>query len=343
MTPMNSVLIVDDERPVRDIMSRWAKGLGLDSQTADSAEEALAALRTYQPDMAIIDVMMPGHDGLWLATRLQRDHPHTAVVIATGRGDMLEREAPDATTTQRGIADFLIKPLERERFELAVDRGRQWRKETLEERRWNARLAFELRDRTNELCAMLRERTRGASEFDMLTTSMRDRVPEVVAHSERVARFSLSIARALEIPGEACDVLETAAKMHDVGKAAMPEALVTKPSSLTTGETAIMRRHVDAGAEILSATESLAGAAPIVLASHEQFGGAGYPRQLAGSAIPLASRIIAVADAYDAMTQDRAYRRHLDSFEAVAELRRGCSKQFDPTIVDAFLSVLGRH
>ena len=343
MTPMNSVLIVDDERPVRDIMSRWARRLGLESQTAESAEDALAALRGYQPDMAIIDVMMPGRDGLWLANRLQRDHPQTAVVIATGHSEMLAGEAPETTTAPHGIADFLIKPLERQRFELAVDRGRQWRQETLADRKWHAKLAFELRDRTNAMCGMLRNRAHGVSELDVLTTCMRDRVPEVVLHSERVARFASSIACALEMPAEETAMLETSAKMHDLGKAAMPEALVSKPSALTSGETAIMRRHVDAGAEVLSSTETLASAAPIVLGSHEQFGGAGYPRQLSGSQIPLASRIIAVADAYDAMTQDRAYRRHLDSFEAVAELRRGCAAQFDPAVVNAFLSVLGRH
>src|SRR6185295_8957912 len=203
MTPMNSVLIVDDERPVRDVMSRWATGLGLESQTAESAEEALAALRAYQPDMAIIDVMMPGHDGLWLAKRLQRDHPHTAVVIATGHGGMIDGESRDAATPPRAFADLLIKPLDRERFERAVDRGRQWRQDTLEQRRWNAKLAFELRERTNEMCAMLRERTRGVAELDVLTTCMHDRVPEVVEHSNRVARFALSIARALDVPKDA--------------------------------------------------------------------------------------------------------------------------------------------
>ena len=106
-----------------------------------------------EKDIAIIDVMMPGHDGLWLATRLRRDHPHTAVVIATGHSGMLAGEAPETTTSQHGIADFLIKPLERERFELAVDRGRQWRKETLDERRWHAKLAFELRDCLLQLVA----------------------------------------------------------------------------------------------------------------------------------------------------------------------------------------------
>jgi cyclic di-GMP phosphodiesterase len=338
---MNSVLIVDDEPAVRDIMARWAAGLGLESQGVGSAEEALAALRTYHCDMAIIDVMMPGHDGLWLATRLQRDHPQTAVVIATGHIDVLDGESQNGARAARGIADFLIKPFERERFVLAVDRGRQWRKETLEERRWNAKLAFELRDRTNEICAMLRARTTGVSELDALTAIMLDHVPETVEHSNRVARYALSIARGLNLPQAACDLLEIGAKLHDAGKAVMPEAILTKPSRLTDGEVIIMQRHVQAGTEILKSTDTLAGAAPIVHASHEWYGGAGYPLKLAGPAIPFASRIIAVADAYDAMTQDRHYRSHRSSADAISELLRGSPKQFDPDIVTAFLAVLG--
>jgi HD-GYP domain-containing protein (c-di-GMP phosphodiesterase class II) len=104
---------------------------------------------------------------------------------------------------------------------------------------------------------------------------------------------------------------------------------------------AIMRRHVDVGAEILDATRTLRAAAPAVLASHEWFGGGGYPRKLAGAAIPLASRIIAVADAYDAMTEERAYRSACDAADAVTELLRCCPAQFDPEVVRAFLAVLG--
>ena len=104
-----------------------------------------------------------------------------------------------------------------------------------------------------------------------------------------------------------------------------------------------MRRHVEIGAEIVASTQSLRDAAPLVLGSHEWFAGGGYPLKLAGSAIPLASRIIAVVDAYDAMTQDRHYRSRLDSADAVAELLRCCPTQFDPAIVAAFLAVLGRH
>ena len=142
------------------------------------------------------------------------------------------------------------------------------------------------------------------------------RTPEVVAHSERVARYTVSLARALGVPAEEITAFESAARFHDIGKMAIPEPLVTKPSPLTSGEIAIMRQHVDVGADILETTGTLRVAAPIVRASHEWFGGGGYPRQLAGDAIPLASRIIAVVDAYDAMTQDRAYRVRFNSADA---------------------------
>jgi response regulator RpfG family c-di-GMP phosphodiesterase len=135
-------------------------------------------------------------------------------------------------------------------------------------------------------------------------------------------------------------VLETAALFHDVGKAAMPDALLTKPCPLTPGEEAIMRRHVDVGAQILEATESLAAAAPIVLATHEWFGGGGYPQKLAGEQIPLASRLIAVADAYDAMTTDLHYRPRLTGDEAREELQRNAGTQFDPDVVVALLAEL---
>ena len=153
MTPLTTVLIVDDEPAVRDLMARWVTALGLRPQTAANADEALASLRVHHYDLAVIDVMMPGHDGLWLANEVQRDHPNTAVVIATAYTDLL-----DADAQQRPIADFLIKPFQRERFALAVDRGRQWRKQALEEVHWHAVLSLELRDRAQQFSTTVSER-----------------------------------------------------------------------------------------------------------------------------------------------------------------------------------------
>ena len=338
MNPAHSVLIVDDEPAVRDLMARWVTSLGLRPQTAASADEALASMRRRHYDLAVIDVMMPGHDGLWLAGEMRREHPHTAVIVATAYTELLGGDA------QPPIADLLIKPFQRERFALAVDRGRQWRKQALEEVHWHAMLSIELRDRAAQIVHALDARVAaGAAEADAMTALLLERMPDVAAHGERVARYAHSVARELDVDRALGDDLEIAARFHDVGKLAMPEALISKPSPLTAGELAIMRRHVDMGAEILESTRSLAFAAPAVRASHEWFGGGGYPRQTAGIAIPFVSRIIGVADAYDAMTQDRAYRIHLGSADAVAEILRCSPAQFDPEIVAAFLAVLSRH
>jgi len=334
---MASVLIVDDEPAVRDLMARWVASLGLESRMAADAEQALEALRTEPCDLAVIDVMMPGHSGLWLASELRRTHPHTAVVIATGHAE--------AVTDDQPIADFLTKPFARDRFALAVDRGRQWRKQVLEERRWLARLSLELHDTTEQICAEVERRTaRGASEEDVLAALTAERTPDVMQHGERVARYAQAVARELGCESALSPALRHAARLHDVGKIAVPEALRTKPSALTPGEDAIVRRHVDAGADILASTRTLGAVAPIVRATHEWYAGGGYPSNLAGVAIPLAARIVAAADAYDAMTQGSPQNRpRFDSAEAVAELLRCSGSQFDPHVVTAFLSVLSRH
>ena len=339
MSSLASVLIVDDEPAVRDLIARWVAALGMRPHAVGSADEALETLRDAQYDLAVIDVMMPGHDGLWLAAQMRREHPHTAVVISTAYAEVL---AGDAAAP--AVADFLIKPFQRDRFALAVNRGRQWRREVLEEIEWHARLSLEVDARCDELCAYVRGRADGgASEHSVLVELVDDYLADTLGHSERVARYAQSVARQIGVERQLGDALEAAALFHDVGKIAMPAALVTKPSPLTSGEKAIMRRHAEIGAEMLDSTRTLRGAAPIVLASHEWFGGGGYPRRLAGNTIPLASRIIAVVDAYDAMTQDRAYRVRLNSAEAVNELLRCTPTQFDPEVVKPFLAVLGRH
>jgi len=336
---MTSVLIVDDEPAVRDIMARWVKSLGLRSHTAESADEALATLRTQHYDLAVIDVMMPGHDGLWLANEMHRKHPNTAVVIATASKELVDAERP-----QPDFVDLLVKPFQRDRFALAVDRGRQWRKQAIEELRWHAQLSLETQDLAAGICGEVRTyAAEGLDERDALRVIMSARIPDVVAHGERVARYAQSLARELGVDTSLGPLIEDAALFHDIGKAAMPDALLTKPSPLTPGEVALMRRHVDVGAQILEATGSLAAAAPIVLAAHEWFGGGGYPQKLSGDEIPLASRVIAVADAYDAMTQTRAYRKRIDSSDAITELLRCCPVQFDPVIVAALLALLSRH
>ncbi len=337
---LTTVLIVDDEPAVRDLIARWASALGVRPRTAATAAEALATLRTQDYDLAVIDVMMPGRDGLWLAGELTRAHPDTAIVIATARADLVVAGGDPAP-----FVDYLVKPFPRERFALAVDRGRQWRKEALDDRGWQRVLATEVHDRAAEICASLRARADSGpqGEAEVLSRLALARMPEVAAHSQRVARFADSIGRELRLDGDAIRALDLAARFHDVGKLTIPETLLNKPGPLTAGERAVVRLHVDIGAGILDATRTLRGAAEAVRASHEWFDGSGYPRRLASDAIPLPSRIIAAADAYDAMTHQRGYRAPLDATDAFEELNRGSGRQFDPRIVSALLALLTRQ
>jgi response regulator RpfG family c-di-GMP phosphodiesterase len=336
MTPFTSVLIVDDEPAIRDLLTRWVESLGLRACTAASAEEAVATLGQHPCDLAIIDLVMPGKNGLWLVDELLRQHPEIAVVLATGNATTMDHRPP--------VADFLIKPFKRDRFVLALDRGREWRQHAIEEIEWHDQLTQELHRAVTDVQAIVeRERAGGVDEAETLIELARTRIPDVQEHSERVVRFGLSIAQELGLKVAELKLLESAARFHDIGKLAIPDAVFRKPSPLTAGEAAVMRRHVDAGSDILLATRTLKEAARAVYASHEWFGGTGYPQRLKGPAIPLESRIIAVADAYDAMTQDRCYRSLMGSSQAAAELLRSTPAQFDPAVVTAFLALLARH
>jgi putative nucleotidyltransferase with HDIG domain len=331
------VLIVDDEATIRDLLARWVQSLNLQPFTASTAEEAVAALSAQHCGLAIIDIMMPGKNGLWLADELRRSYPDVAVVLSTGNAALVDNAPPP-------IADLLIKPYKRERFVLAVDRGREWRRQAVEDLERQAQLEVEVQTQIADVQAEItRGRRAGHDESDVLWQIAVARMPDVVEHSERVERYTASIARELDVDLWSVDLFVRAARFHDIGKLAMPESVLTKPCPLTRGEVTVMRGHVAAGADILSATSRLCATAPIVKASHEWFNGKGYPAGLAGEAIPLASRIIAVADAYDAMTQDRHYRSRLDAVEAVSELLRGAPSQFDPDVVVAFLNIVNRH
>jgi two-component system cell cycle response regulator len=147
------------------------------------------------------------------------------------------------------------------------------------------------------------------------------------------------------IGGEELTQLRHAASLHDIGKVAVPDAIVTKPTALDDEEWAFMRRHTLIGERIIAAAPALARAARLVRASHEAFDGSGYPDGLAGDEIPLGARIIAVCDAFDAMISDRAYSEAKTTDQALAELRRCAGSQFDPAVVDVFEHVMrsGAH
>ncbi|MDP9481946.1 MAG: HD-GYP domain-containing protein [Chloroflexota bacterium] len=167
-----------------------------------------------------------------------------------------------------------------------------------------------------------------------------DRDSSTFHHSERVANYAVALAGELGLDQALIELIEQAASVHDLGKIGVPDRVLLKPGPLTTDERATMWLHTEIGARILSQFKLFRSGAEIVLHHHEAFDGSGYPAGLAGDAIPLGARVVAVADAFDAMTSDRPYRRALSVEEAVERFRLGAGRQWDPTVVAAMLRLL---
>jgi two-component system cell cycle response regulator len=175
---------------------------------------------------------------------------------------------------------------------------------------------------------------------DILLQVLGERQPDLRRHMDHVADHAAATARELGLTGEHVDEIARAAELHDIGKIAIPDSVLHKPGPLDDGEWALMRQHTVIGERILLAAPALKPVAALVRASHERWDGAGYPDQLSGDTIPLGARIVAVCDAYDAMTSDRTYRAAMTPSAAIAELRRCAGSQFDEAVVDAFAATL---
>jgi two-component system cell cycle response regulator len=175
---------------------------------------------------------------------------------------------------------------------------------------------------------------------DVLLQALLERSPELGEHMSDVGQLAAATARELGLADELVTQVRTAAELHDVGKVAIPDAILNKPGPLDHAEWAFVRRHSEIGERIVAAAPALLQIARLVRATHERWDGSGYPDRLAANAIPLGARIIGVCDAYDAMTTERPYQRAMDPATAIAELRRCAGRQFDPDVVDAFSLVL---
>jgi HD-GYP domain-containing protein (c-di-GMP phosphodiesterase class II) len=175
----------------------------------------------------------------------------------------------------------------------------------------------------------------------MLLAVLNERYPQLGEHSDGVTSLAVAVGSLMGLTAVQLEELQQASQLHDIGKLAIPDAILDKPGPLTDQEWVFIRRHTVIGERILGSAPTLAAVGKIVRSSHERYDGAGYPDGLAGAQIPLAARIVLVCDAYEAMTSHRSYRRGSSPQEAIAELRRYAGTQFDPEVVDQFVHALG--
>jgi putative two-component system response regulator len=326
------VLIIDDTEVNLILFAALVKKLDdCEPHTFAGARPGLAWAAQHVPDLVIVDYMMPDIDGLEFIRQL-RALPGCDVVpvvmITANDQKQLRYRALDL-----GANDFLTKPVDKVEF-LARSRNMllvgDARKQLADRAQW---LADEVRKATAEIVAREREtvfRLCKAAEY---------RDPETGAHILRMAHYSQLIARHLGLPVHDQELLLEAAPMHDIGKVGISDNILLKPGRLDAEEFALMKQHAVYGYELLQGSSSrvLQAGAEIALGHHEKFDGSGYPSGAKGADIPLFSRIVAVADVFDALTSERPYKKAW-TLEAAADfLRRGAGSHFDPDCVQAFL------
>jgi response regulator RpfG family c-di-GMP phosphodiesterase len=335
---MHSVLVVDNDRAARSTVSSWIDPSEYRVAEAESADEALDAMDETAADIAVCDVSMAGRDGVWLAWRIRERFPHTAVILATAL-----RDCETAVSSLRNdVVDYLLKPFDRPRLLEALSLGADWHAAAAGADDLHQALQDRLRERRCALAATLAEaQTTHSAAVDGLLSMLQLHERDARGHATRVARLTLSLADEIDVfSEEELAAVEAGALLHDIGKLDIPRCLLVKSAPLTDNEWTVMRTHPQLGYDLLKRLPGLNAAAPIVLSHHEAFDGGGYPRGLKGEQIPLASRILALADAYDSMTHPHIQRPPMSPAMAMNEIERCSGSQFDPQVAEALGAVI---
>lgn len=328
-------LIVDDEPANVSVLSQMLEAWDA-TQIASTNNpcSTLDLLYSFRPDIILLDLMMPRMDGFEVMKNLA---PHIAsddflpiLILTADTTDQTKRQA-----LQGGATDFLTKPFDAVELSLRVH--------NLLTRRF---LHRNLRDQNRVLDQKVQERTEQLEQAELdtiecLALAAEFRDDDTGQHTRRVGNTAALIARALGLDEERATLIQRAAPLHDVGKIGIADNILLKPGKLTSDEFEVMKTHALIGSEIMARhhTPLLQLASNIARTHHEKWNGQGYPHGLAGEAIPIEGRIVAVADVFDALTHERPYKAAWSVDEALAEISKQSGAQFDPEVVDVFLKL----
>lgn len=326
------ILIVDDELEITEILADLLSE-DYECLKAVSAEDALVRLRERQFQLVISDITMPGMSGLEMIPHVKELSPETVVVMISG----MQTVESAIGALRLGAFDYLMKPFDLRQVEAVVKRALEHHDLVVAKQRYENHLEELVEQRTAELDRALNS-LEGAyrSTLKALTAALETRDSETHGHSERVVTYSLRLGREYGLSSEEMKSLEFGSLLHDIGKIGVPDSILRKPAKLTEEEWVLMREHPMHGQQILRGIEFLQGAARVVAQHHEKWDGTGYPLGLRNEEIDICARIFAVADAFDAITSDRVYRRGKPYEAAAQELDDWAGRQFDPKVVEAF-------
>ena len=326
------ILVIDDEEMNLRLIRTMLRHAGYrDVTTLNDARGLEREIAGTPPDLVILDLHMPHRDGFSVIEALQPwvVSEHLPILVLSGDGST---EARHRALTL-GARDYLTKPFDLTEMALRVRNQLETRLLYMDVRKQNRALLETIHGRTQEL-----EHTR-IEMLERLATAAEYRDDDTSRHTERVGSMAARLADVMGLPATDVHLIRRASPLHDVGKIGIPDALLRKTARLTADEMAVMQTHTIIGANILGGSEAplLRLAEVIAISHHERWDGTGYPHGIEGDEIPLPGRIVAVADAFDALTNDRPYRKARSVDEGLHEIVQHRGSQFDPTIVEALM------
>lgn len=325
----HKILIVDDESANLRLLKRVLNN-DYDVIEATDGSQGLEKLKEHAVSLIITDQRMPGISGVQLLEQSLDFRPEAIKILLTGYTDI--QALIDAINSGK-VYKYIPKPWDADELKLTVRRALE---------------AYELKQKNECLLIELRNALTKLEELSMgtiraLADALDAKCDYTSGHSLRVSRYAIGIAKQMNLSADEQKDIELAGILHDIGKIGVPENILWKADRLTSDEQSVMSNHPLKSAQIIGELNGLGRVRKYVLHHHEYMDGSGYPDHLAGEQIPLGSRIILVADAYDAMTTDRPYRKSIGHDKAASELRKHAGKQFDPDVVEALLAMVGQH
>ena len=316
MDGKTTVLFADDDEGTRRLLASILARDGYHLVEGRDGDGAISAAYLHRPDLILLDVQMPCATGIEVTRRLRSDPSMATVPIILVSG--LHETTDKIAGLDAGATDFITKPF---------DPSELW-----------ARVRAALRTR-----AAFQRLESVQSILAVLANAVEAKDPNTHDHCGRMAALALDLGRAAGLAMETLEAIGYGAVLHDVGKIGVPEHVLLKPGPLDEEDWAHMRRHPGIGATIVEPLQLGRLVAPIVRSHHERWDGGGYPDRLRGAEIPIGARVVAVVDAYDAITEDRPYRPARTMDEARGEILSGAGSQFDPELADVFVASFDRR
>ena len=334
------ILVVDDEDRNLRLMEALLAPLGYAVDLARNGEEGLVKAAESPPDLILLDVMMPVLDGFEVAARLKQDEVTQIVpiVMVTALHDTEDR----VKALEAGADDFLTKPIDKTELRARVHTLLKVKAYNDHMRDYQGELEIEVAKRTQELQSAFQEiKATSLETICRLSRAAEYKDEETGAHIMRMSHYSAAVAREIGLPEDEAESILYAAPMHDIGKIGIPDRILLKPGKLDQDEWEIMKQHTTIGGRILERSSAvyIKLGETIALTHHEKWDGTGYPHGLRGEEIPIAGRITAIADVFDALTSKRPYKEPFSIEKSFSIIQEGRGTHFDPQVVDAFFSI----